>query len=359
MTRRERSHPLSATRIEHRYRVECFGGHCTVLITDARRITEAAAAALAAKRALMEWHEQFSRFEPSSELSELNRDPRWKVPVSPMMQRLIRAAVLASKRTGGLVDATLGDAIVNAGYATSMDSDALPLSIALSTAPARKPAAPDMADRWCWISIDPRQGTVTRTPGTIIDLGGIAKGVFADALAGRLSGFEAFVVECAGDLRLGGRGSLPRSVDVGDPFGGAPLHRFSLADGGVATSGIGRRSWRTADGRPAHHLLDPATGDPAFTGVVQATAIAPTATEAETLAKAAVLAGPGQAANWLPYGGAIVLDDGSYDVLEPAARSDVADSGRSDVEDAGARALSQSRTSASTASRSGSLRISW
>jgi hypothetical protein len=76
----------------------------------------------------------------------------------------------------------------------------------------------------------------------------------------------------------------------------------------VATSGIGRRSWLGRDGRPAHHLLDPATGRPAFTGIVQATAIAPTALEAELRAKAAVR--PPAAAGWLEHGGAVVYDDG-------------------------------------------------
>jgi FAD:protein FMN transferase len=352
MSPRERSHPLSAARIEHRHRFACFGGTCTILIADPGRITDAAAAAAAAKRTLLEWHERFSRFEPGSELSALNRDRRYKVPVSPMMQQLVRAAVHASRRTGGLVDATLGEAIASAGYASSTASEGIPLATALSLAPPRMAAAPDMADRWCRISIDPRQGTVTRTPGTMIDLGGIAKGVFADELAARLGDFEAFVVDCAGDLRLGGRGGLRRDVKVADPFGAGTLHRLSLSGGGVATSGIGRRSWLTADGQPAHHLLDPASGKPAFTGVVQATALAPTATEAETLAKAAVLAGPHQAPRWLPHGGVIVFDDGSYEVLEPVARA-------SDDEAAGSRALSQARMSPSTASRSGSLRISW
>ena len=54
-------------------------------------------------------------------------------------------------------------------------------------------------------------------------------------------------------------------------------------------AGSAARSWLDARGRPAHHLLDPATGRPAFTGVVQATALAPTALEAEWRAKAAVL----------------------------------------------------------------------
>jgi thiamine biosynthesis lipoprotein len=106
---------------------------------------------------------------------------------------------------------------------------------------------------------------------------------------------------------------------VADPFGGPPIHAFELADGAAATSGIGRRSWLDARGRPAHHLLDPETGRPAFTGVVQATALAPTALEAEIRAKAAVLSGPDAAAAWLPHGGLVVLDDGTRVLLEEDA----------------------------------------
>ncbi|HEV3056330.1 MAG TPA: FAD:protein FMN transferase, partial [Solirubrobacteraceae bacterium] len=72
------------------------------------------------------------------------------------------------------------------------------------------------------------------------------------------------------------------------------------------------RAWIGPDGAPAHHLLNPATGRPAFTGVVQVTALAPTATEAETRSKAALLSGPAGAAQWLPHGGVVVLDDGSH-----------------------------------------------
>ena len=65
----------------------------------------------------------------------------------------------------------------------------------------------------------------------------------------------------------------------------------SVAGGAVATSGLRTRIWRTAGGY-AHHLIDPARGKPAWTGVIQATALAPTALEAETLAKTALLRGP-------------------------------------------------------------------
>ena len=64
-----------------------------------------------------------------------------------------------------------------------------------------------------------------------------------------------------------------------------------------------------------NHLLDPATGTPAFTGIVQATALAPTALEAEIRAKAAVLSGPDSADRWLPHGGVVVFDDGRTQVV--------------------------------------------
>jgi thiamine biosynthesis lipoprotein len=101
---------------------------------------------------------------------------------------------------------------------------------------------------------------------------------------------------------------------------GRILHTFELARGAVATSGTTKRSWLDEQGRLSHHLLDPATGTPAFTGVIQATAIAPTGVEAEALTKAALLAGPARAADWLPYGGVIAYEDGSYDVIDPSHR---------------------------------------
>jgi thiamine biosynthesis lipoprotein len=265
------------------------------------------------------------------------------------MRRMIEVALKAARDTGGLVDFTLGDEIELAGYAADMDRAGTSLQAALALAPPRVSASPHPDERWRRISIDHDRGRVCRAPGLRIDVGGIAKGVFADELSTMLDGFDAYALDCAGDLRVGGRARLPRSVHVSSPFDAATLHTFSLPAGGVATSGIGRRSWTYADGRPGHHLLDPRTGAPAFTGVVQATALAPTAAEAEVLAKAAVLSGPARAAEWLTYGGLIVRDDGSYERLEPATSGSGAP----------ARADSQAQTSSSTASRSGSLKISW
>jgi thiamine biosynthesis lipoprotein len=148
-----------------------------------------------------------------------------------------------------------------------------------------------------------------------IDGGGIAKGMVADLLAATLREQLTYAVDCCGDLRVGGTAGLERKVLVDDPFGGPPIHELALCGGAVATSGIGRRCWIGLDGRAAHHILDPRTGRPAFTGIVQVSAVATSALIAEVYAKSALLSGADRAADWLPHGGVLVHDSGEVDVV--------------------------------------------
>jgi thiamine biosynthesis lipoprotein len=295
---------------------DCFGSSCAILLSSDGDEGSARAAVAEARRRLESWHERFSRFLPDSELALLNGDPRERVPVSRMMAAIARAASSAGAMTGGLIDATLIDQIESAGYARDLRRP-LPLALALKLAPARRPAGCGTRAGWEQVDVDMETLTVTRPPGVKLDSGGLAKGLFADVLAGTMADRGSFAVNCAGDIAIGGCEGVIRPVNVESPFDRSILHTFNLRRTGVATSGIGRRSWLGADGRPAHHLLDPATGLPAFTGVVQVTALAPSALVAEIRAKAALLSGPDAADAWLPDGGVIVLDDGTHRVLEP------------------------------------------
>ena len=292
----------------------CFGGQATVIVQGVGPAGDAPTAVAVAKRRLLEWHDQFSRFEPGSELSSLNVDPRPTVPVSPVMARLIEAILDGARLSGGLVDATLVGEIERAGYDAHFGGDSLPLAEALRRAPTRAAAAPGAHPRWSEISIDRTAGTVTRPPGLRFDSGGIAKGLFGDILSGVLGLHGSFAIDSGGDIRLGGAAGTVRPVQVASPLDDSILHTFEVADGAAATSGIGRRSWLDRDGEPAHHLLDPSTGRPAFTGVIQATALAPTAVEAEVLAKTALLRGPQAAGATLVHGGLVVRDDGSIEI---------------------------------------------
>ncbi|HEV7527379.1 MAG TPA: FAD:protein FMN transferase [Solirubrobacteraceae bacterium] len=297
-------------------RFDCFGSSCAALVTGPGRERSAREAVELVRRKLQAWHTSFSRFLPDSELSRLNEDPRREVPVSLLMARLAQTVNVAATLTNGLVDATLVDRIEAAGYAADL-GDPVPLSTALALAPSRRPAGAASPPAWRSVEVNLARRIVTRPPGVKLDSGGLAKGLFADLLAQRLSAHASFAIDCAGDLAIGGADGVARPIQVQSPFDGRTLHTFELRRTGVATSGIGRRSWLDDDGRPAHHLLDPATGRPAFTGIVQVTALAPSALIAEIHAKAAILSGPQVARAWLPLGGVIVFDDGSHEVIRP------------------------------------------
>ncbi len=297
-------------------RFECFGSECAVYVEDSRTGDGAAAAAARARARMLAWHVRFSRFISWSELSRLNGDPRESVPVSSLLAKLAAAARRAAELSGGLVDATLLGELAAAGYDRALPP-ALPLSRALELAPPRRPAGPAPHRRWLELDVDEDAMVVRRPPGLMLDSGGLAKGLLADELVAALAERRSVAIDCGGDLALGGSAGVERLVEVQSPFDGSVLHGFRLTRGGVATTGIGRRSWLDASGRPAHHVLDPASGRPAYTGVVQATALAPSAALAEVRAKAALLSGPEGAAHWLQRGGVVVLDDGSHRVFEP------------------------------------------
>jgi FAD:protein FMN transferase len=294
----------------------CFGSTCSVVVSGDGLAGKARDAALAARAQLLTWHEGFSRFLPNSELSRLNREPGTQVQVSPLMARLAEAVRDAGALTRGLVDGTLLAQVQDAGYRSDL-GEPLDLRRALALAPVRRRARPNSGRGWEQIQYDAATGILTRPPGLMLDSGGLAKGLFADVLAEILSGHESFAVNCAGDLALGGCGGLERPIEVQSPFDGGTLHTFEARRTGVATSGIGRRSWLDDHGAPAHHLLDPSSGRPAFTGIVQVTALAPSALLAEIHAKAALLDGPSRARSWLTQGGLIVYDDGSHELIEP------------------------------------------
>lgn len=276
-------------------------------------------AALSGARSLLESMDaSLSRFLPGSDLNALNHDRRSDVPASHELRTAVRAALWAAARSGGLADPTLGEELVSSGYGSSRAGTPSPaLDELLAAAPPRRVARPDPARRWTLVAVDERRAVIQRPAGVMLDLGGSAKGLGADRAAALLAGQPRYAVDCAGDIRVGGPAALvqPFEIIVEHPLDGTTAARLSLTGGAVATSGISRRAW-IAGGAAYHHLLDPSTGTPAWTGLVQATALAPTALEAETLAKTAYLAGALAARSLLAeHGGVLVDETGRVDVV--------------------------------------------
>lgn len=276
--------------------------------------------ALGEAKGFIEGFEQcLSRFRPDSELHALNAHVEEVVPASPLLRAAVAAGIGAAARTGGLVDPTLVDEVERAGYAGSREGAvAVDLGAALALAPARRPARPDPARRWELIEVDEEIGVIRRPRGVRFDSGGVGKGLAADLLADRLAGQSRYVIGCGGDLRVGGTSPERQEVLIEHPLTGERDRCLRIGSGAVATSGINARLWRRADGRYAHHLIDPWTGEPAWTGLVGVTALAPTGVEAEAAAKAALLSGPEGGRRILRgRGGVLFHEDGEAEAAGP------------------------------------------
>ena len=90
------------------------------------------------------------------------------------------------------------------------------------------------------------------------------------------------------------------------------LATIALQAGAVASSWRTKRAWKAPDGTTHHHLIDPATGLPAASGLAGVTVVTGVGWRAEVLAKAAFLAGPVEGAALLTANdasGLLVSDD--------------------------------------------------
>lgn len=299
-------------------RFPCMGSDVRLLLEP---VGAAAGAGAADARAYLDaFDARLSRFRPDSELTSLNEDPHEAVPVSGLLATAVAAGRWGAERTGGLVDPTLVGALRSAGYASTRRGVApASLADALAAAPPRRAARPDPAARWRNVEVDREAGVVRRPPGLELDTGGTGKGLAADAVVHRLRGLDRVLVDCGGDIAVGGASAQgrPWRVEVAHPLTGDCVHVVPLDAGGVATSGVDARVWRHGDGY-AHHLLDPSTGEPAWTGLIAVTALGTTALDAEVLAKAALLSGANAARRVLrERGGVIVHEDGDVELVGP------------------------------------------
>ena len=269
-------------------RWQAIGTWVHLLVTDGDAVEPAA---LLLRAQLDELDLACSRFRPDSELRRLLPG---RQPVGPVLAATVTAALLAAQQTDGLVDPTLGRALVAAGYDRSF-----------AELPADGPApAPVPGGRWREIGCG--EGTLDLPAGVLLDLGATAKAWAADRAAAAIAQElgAGVLVNLGGDLAVAGpapRDGWPVAV------GGTTA---ALTGGGLATSSTRRRTWRRG-GVTQHHVLDPRTGRPAVTPWSEVSVAAATCVEANTASTAAVVLGEA-APQWLAERGLparLVADD--------------------------------------------------
>ena len=250
-------------------RFEALGGQCELF-----------AVGLADLAVVQAWigamHDRLTRFSPDSELSRFNAAAgRW-TDISPELEALLVESLRAHETSGGLVHIGVLPALLAAGYTRDFAAGVTPATGAASIAPP----LPEM------LAVAAHRARLRA--GTSIDLGGIAKGWLADRAVERIG--PNALANLGGDLRARGDGPAGEGWPVG--FGGTTV---LLRDLGAATSGTAGRRW----GPRLHHLIDPRSGRPAETDLVEVSVLATSGAEAEVLAKTALLLGREAGARFL------------------------------------------------------------
>ncbi|WP_104119157.1 FAD:protein FMN transferase [Arthrobacter sp. B1805] len=240
-----------------------------------------------------------SRFRLNSELSEVNRraaSGSVALAVSGLFAEVVGAALVTAELTGGLVDPTIGSALIRSGYDIDLSAATVRLDWMMLDKPVPAPG-------WKLIHVDPRSGVVGVPQGMVLDFGASAKAHAADRLAELLARTlpGGFLVDLGGDIAVSGnppQGGWQVGVEQADGRIGqvVTIHHQALA-----TSSTQLRTW-IRNGERIHHILDPRTGDTAPSVWAEATCAGATAVEANAASTAAVILGE-EAPEWLHFNG--------------------------------------------------------
>ena len=201
-----------------------------------------------------------SRFRPDSELAHVNGARGEPVAAGPVLLDALRVALDAARRSGGLVDPTVGRALRTAGYDSTFRivaaRDGGTFRAQFCTVPG-----------WQTVELDEEAATVRVPAGVELDLGATAKALACDRAAAAAAAVAGgALVALGGDIAIAGAtpaGGWPVRIadDHAAPLD-APGPTVALTGGGLATSSTTVRRWRSGTVE-LHHLVDPRTGRPA------------------------------------------------------------------------------------------------
>jgi thiamine biosynthesis lipoprotein len=294
--------------------MRAIGTSATVAVTGPGRADEALTL-LAEDLAALD--QACSRFRAESEIRMLEEASGGRpVEVSPLLFEVLEVACAVAEQTAGIVDPTIGSALVELGYDRDFDE-------IRGDAPANDlPAQP--APGWWQIGLYPETRTVSVPSGVHLDLGSSAKALAADRAAHRI----ANALGCGVLVNLGGDVAVAGPSPIGGWAVGiaaqstSPLGEVdqvvAVHAGGVATSGTTARSWMR-DGRRVHHIVDPWTGEPAEPVWALVSTAAASCVEANAWSTAAVVWGADAVGNLNAHGVAARLVDAQGGVVEVGA----------------------------------------
>jgi thiamine biosynthesis lipoprotein len=260
-----------------------FGTFCSLLVTTPAAL-DAAQEILSG--VLAEIDLACSRFRVDSELSALNASSGQSTAVSPVFARALAVALRAAEITDGDVDPTCGQSLISLGYDRDFDE--------LTGDTSDLTWSPVPAAGWQSVEFDPGAITVRVPPGVLLDFGATAKALASDMAAEAIWAQLGcgVLVNLGGDIAIAGpppEGGWRIGVDDGVARAGEQAC-VAVEAGGVATSSPAVRGWRRGN-RDLHHIVVPATGQPADIYWAAVSVAAATCVDANTASTASIIRG--------------------------------------------------------------------
>lgn len=270
----------------------------------------ARAAAAPAKERIRALEELLSTTDEKSEIYAANHSGGGPVALSEDTAALLARALALCGETGGALDVTIYPVVRAWGFTTGA-----------YRVPDRGELG-DLLERVGYDRVALEGNTLTLPEGMELDLGAVAKGYTGDALMALLKeeGVTSAIVELGGNVQaLGAKpDGSPWRVAVQAPEGGYAA-ALEIVDKAVVTSG-GYQRYFERDGETYWHIIDPATGCPARTGLASVTVVAEEGVAGDALSTALFVMGAERAAAlWRERGGfdfVLLGEDGSVTITQ-------------------------------------------
>ncbi len=247
-------------------------------------------AAREAKERLQALDALWSATSEGSDVVRLNSGAGEAVALAPETMRLLRLSEVVREETKGALDVTLLPLLKLWGFSGGVHR--VPTAEEIEAARALTGAGK--------LKLDEAAGTARLEKGSSVELGAVAKGYAGELVAAELKsrGVRSALLDLGGNIETIGmrEGGTPWRVGLRNPFGGALLGTVEVADAGVVTSAIDQRFFTDESGTRYWHILDPATGAPAMSGLASATVVAKSGGRADALSTALFVMGAERAA---------------------------------------------------------------
>ena len=243
----------------------------------------------AAEDRIAELESKLSVTDPASEIYALNQTGSGTL--SPDTAQLLGKALELCRRSGGRLDLSVYPVLRAWGFTTGSYAvpDAETLAALLQHVDYTK------------IDFDEADRTVRLAAGMEIDLGSVAKGYTGDQIAALLrdGGAASALLNLGGNVQaLGAKpDGSPWRVAVQDPQGDGYIGVVEVTDQAVITSG-GYERYFEEDGQTYWHIIDPATGAPARSGLISVTIVGDSGLLCDGLSTALFVMGLDEAADF-------------------------------------------------------------